>query len=141
MGRYKNMATIALTSPSSPSSSFQHNRVTVASLYSWNMSDRASSRDIIDMLLAVLRCALKHSKTRNIRNAAEIRNYKRVQYFIAILCRFGLLTEESITKRSRTKNKTTGRHEIRTIRRYYVTPKGHTLIRLYDVMVDQLVNF
>lgn len=141
------MATIVLTSntttknhhPSHHPEERQH-RVSVSSLYS-NCTMRESHRDPIDICLDVLKCVIKYSRISGIRHAAKIGSFKRIQKYLATLCHFGLLVETAITKRCKSKNKNTDRHEIRTIKRYYVTPKGYSLMRLYDVMIDLLIPF
>jgi predicted transcriptional regulator len=136
------MATIVLTSnshPSSSSSSPPSSSFKPIYLNSWGASQYSGYRDTVDLVLAILRCVIRYSKPGKIRRAAAVGDYRRTMYLLDILCRFGLLIEESITRRNKTKSKRTDRREMRTIRRYYVTPKGHKLIRVYDTMVEHLV--
>lgn len=97
-------------------------------------------RDIVDVLVYVLKCVTKTSIPFEIQRAVKA-NLATFKLYLAILCRFGLLTEAVIKRKCRLKNKKTEKRETQIRKRYYLTPKGHDLVDIYDKMLEQLVMF
>ena len=133
------MAIIVLTSSASNKQYHHRPQVTVASVYSGGWHE--IHRDKLDMYVDILKNLSKGSKITHIRNTAKTTTPKLTKYYVGTLCRFGLVTEIAVTKKNRTKSKKTGKHNIRTVRRYYITPKGHEFIRIYDNIVELLTTF
>jgi predicted transcriptional regulator len=140
--------TVAATSPAPKPTTLEHRRqqqqcrATVSSLYSGRRSSGARSpyRDTVDILVDILRCTIKYSKMSRIKYAAGVGGNFEAKRFTMLLCKHGLLTEYVFVKRCRFKNKYTDRRETRTIRRYYVTQKGHAFLHLYDTMISELTT-
>jgi predicted transcriptional regulator len=137
------MATIVLTSISGHQQHQPQSQTTLASLHCRSNSKRGGYRDVVDICVAILKALLKYSKISHIRQHIKIDNTKHLKLYIAMLCRFGLMTEVAAAKRNvgTYRHRKTGLRGSKTIKRYYITPKGHSLIRLYDIMVEELTTF
>lgn len=92
-------------------------------------------RDTVDILVQILKATHTHSKIFGIKNTVCPRSRnRRVIELLALLCRFGLLTDES---QFQDNNKKNIRYNIRVVKHYRVTEKGYALISIYDSMLAQ----
>jgi hypothetical protein len=124
------------TSPN-PIADIQHvsPKTSAVSLFSRNRD----TRDTEDMLMAVLKAVRYNSKVSHIRHHSNVGNYKPTIRYLAILTQHDLIIEECITHKNSWRNKKTGKRHIRIIKRYYVTPKGYLVLKIYDA-IQNLFN-